>query len=52
MKLFKTQQTKFGQKLKNFDRRDAILTGVETRISSPIKVFRDGDFYSGADYRN
>lgn len=37
---------RFGHKLKNFDRRDALLTGMETRTSSPIKVFRDSDFCS------
>jgi uncharacterized FAD-dependent dehydrogenase len=40
---------RFGQKLKNFDRPDAVLTGMETRTSSPIKVFRDGDFCSSVN---
>ncbi|MCD7947661.1 MAG: FAD-binding protein [Oscillospiraceae bacterium] len=31
----------FGQKLKNFDRPDALLTGVETRSSSPVRILRD-----------
>ncbi len=31
----------FGRKLEGFDRTDAILTGVETRTSSPVRVRRD-----------
>ena len=30
-----------GKKLKGFDRGDAIMTGVETRSSSPVRIFRD-----------
>lgn len=30
-----------GRKLKGFDNPDAVLTGVETRSSSPVKLFRD-----------
>lgn len=30
-----------GRKLRGFDGRDAILTGVETRSSSPVRVLRD-----------
>ena len=30
-----------GRKLKGFDRPDAVLTGVETRSSSPVTVVRD-----------
>jgi uncharacterized FAD-dependent dehydrogenase len=36
----------FGQKIKGFDRHDAVLTGVETRTSSPIKMSRGDDFQS------
>src|SRR5450830_666625 len=36
----------FGNKIKNFDRPDAILTGVETRTSSPLKMPRGEDFQS------
>jgi uncharacterized FAD-dependent dehydrogenase len=39
----------FGRKLKNFDRSDAVLTGMETRTSSPIKVLRDDNFCSSLD---
>ncbi|MDX1491556.1 MAG: NAD(P)/FAD-dependent oxidoreductase [Pseudohongiellaceae bacterium] len=33
----------FGKQIKGFDRDDAILTGVETRTSSPIRIRRDRD---------
>lgn len=33
----------FARKLPGFDRHDAVLTGVETRTSSPIRIARDGD---------
>ncbi len=32
----------FGRQLHGFDRPDAILTGVETRSSSPVRLLRDG----------
>lgn len=31
----------FGKKIRGFDRNDAILTGIETRTSSPIRITRD-----------
>lgn len=31
----------FGRRLKGFDRRDAVLTGVESRSSSPLRILRD-----------
>jgi hypothetical protein len=31
----------FGKQIRGFDRPDAILTGVETRTSSPIRITRD-----------
>ncbi len=31
----------FGQKIKGFDMRDAVMTGVETRTSSPLRMARD-----------
>jgi uncharacterized FAD-dependent dehydrogenase len=31
----------FGKKIKGFDRPDAILTGIETRTSSPVRIKRD-----------
>ena len=36
----------FGRKIKGFDMADAVLTGVETRTSSPIKMTRGDDFQS------
>ena len=32
--------------IKGFDRADAVLTGVETRTSSPIRIQRGEDFQS------
>jgi uncharacterized FAD-dependent dehydrogenase len=34
----------FGQKIKGFDLYDAVLTGVETRTSSPLRIDRDTHF--------
>ena len=31
----------FGKQIRGFDRDDAVLTGVETRTSSPIRISRD-----------
>jgi uncharacterized FAD-dependent dehydrogenase len=36
----------FAKKIKGFDLPDAVLTGVETRTSSPIKMARGEDFQS------
>ncbi|MBA3772028.1 MAG: NAD(P)/FAD-dependent oxidoreductase [Ramlibacter sp.] len=36
----------FGRKIKGFDRADAVLTGVETRTSSPLKITRGEDYQS------
>jgi len=36
----------FGRKIQGFDRHDAVLTGVETRTSSPLKITRGADFQS------
>jgi uncharacterized FAD-dependent dehydrogenase len=36
----------FGRKLKGFDMPDAVLTGVETRTSSPLKIPRGEDLQS------
>lgn len=32
---------RFGRQLKGFDRYDAVLTGVESRSSSPVRLLRD-----------
>ncbi len=36
----------FGKKIRGFDRHDAVLTGVETRTSSPVRIRRGEDFQS------
>ena len=36
----------FGRQIKGFDRHDAVLTGVETRTSSPIRIRRGDDYQS------
>ena len=38
--------TAFGRRLAGFDRPDALLTGVETRTSSPIRIVRDEQLQS------
>ena len=34
----------FGKKMKGFDREDALLSGVESRTSSPVRIVRDKEF--------
>ena len=36
----------FGKQIRGFDMHDAVLTGVETRTSSPLKITRGDDFQS------
>lgn len=36
----------FGRKIKNFDMPKAVLTGVETRTSAPVRIIRGEDFQS------
>jgi uncharacterized FAD-dependent dehydrogenase len=36
----------FGRKIKGFDMADAVLTGVETRTSSPLRIERGQDLQS------
>jgi uncharacterized FAD-dependent dehydrogenase len=36
----------FAKQIRGFDRADAILTGVETRTSSPIRIMRGEDYQS------
>jgi uncharacterized FAD-dependent dehydrogenase len=38
--------TAFGKFLTNYDRPDALLTGVETRTSSPLRILRDDEMQS------
>ena len=36
----------FGRRIKGFDRPDAILSGIESRSSSPVRILRDEGFES------
>ena len=36
----------FGKKIRGYDMYDAVLTGVETRTSSPVKIARGANFQS------
>lgn len=38
---FVSGMEQFGMRLKGFDRSDAILSGVESRTSSPLRILRD-----------
>ncbi|MDD5365639.1 MAG: NAD(P)/FAD-dependent oxidoreductase [Gallionellaceae bacterium] len=41
----------FGRQIKGFDMNDALLTGVETRTSSPIRLTRDRTSYQSLNTR-
>ncbi|TGX55630.1 NAD(P)/FAD-dependent oxidoreductase [Sphingomonas gei] len=36
----------FGRQIANYDHPDAVMTGVETRTSSPVRITRGADFQS------
>ncbi len=36
----------FGRKIKGYDMASAVLTGVETRTSAPLRITRGADFQS------
>ncbi len=36
----------FGRQIPGFDRPDAILSGVESRTSSPVRILRDEELQS------
>ena len=36
----------FGRRIRGYDMPDAVLTGVETRTSSPVRIARGDDFQS------
>ena len=38
--------TEFGRKVRGFDRADAILAGIESRTSSPLRIVRDDNLES------
>ena len=35
----------FGRQIRGFDREDAILTGIETRTSSPVRITREAESF-------
>jgi uncharacterized FAD-dependent dehydrogenase len=41
----------FGQQLRGFDRADAVLTGVESRTSSPVRITRDAQSLQSLNVR-
>ncbi len=41
----------FGGQIRGFDRHDAVLTGVETRTSSPVHITRDADTLQSLNVR-
>ena len=43
---FKEALPVFGRQIARYDHPDAVMTGVETRTSSPIRITRDKDFQS------
>lgn len=44
LRAFKEAIPALGKKLYGFDDAEAILTAIETRSSSPVRILRDGDF--------
>jgi uncharacterized FAD-dependent dehydrogenase len=42
--------SKFGNKLKGFDGKDAILTGVESRSSSPVRILRNKETMQSTNF--
>lgn len=44
--MLKTGFCKFGQRMQGFDAEDTVLTGVETRTSSPVRIPRGEGFYT------
>jgi len=41
----------FGKQIRGFDRDDAVLTGVETRTSSPLRITRDNESLQSLNVR-
>jgi uncharacterized FAD-dependent dehydrogenase len=41
----------FGRQIPGFDRDDAVLTGVESRTSSPVRITRDGETLQSLNVR-
>ena len=44
LRAFKEAIPALGKKLCGFDDAEAVLTAIETRSSSPVRILRDGDF--------
>jgi len=43
---------RMGNKLRGFDSKDALLTGVESRSSSPVRIVRDKDTLQSLSFEN
>lgn len=41
----------FGKQIRGFDRDDAVLTGIETRTSSPVRITRDNETLQSLNLR-
>ena len=41
----------FGRQIRGFDRDDAVLTGIESRTSSPVRITRDADSLQSLNVR-
>ena len=41
----------FGRQIRGFDRDDAVLTGIESRTSSPLRITRDADTLQSLNVR-
>ena len=41
----------FGKQIRGFDRDDAVLTGVESRTSSPVRITRDAESLQSLNVR-
>jgi uncharacterized FAD-dependent dehydrogenase len=41
----------FGRQIRGFDRDDAVLTGIESRTSSPVRITRDRDSLQSVNLR-
>ena len=41
----------FGKQIRGFDRPDAVLTGIESRTSSPVRITRDAESLQSLNVR-
>ena len=39
----------FGKKIDGFDSADSIISGIESRTSSPVRIVRDDDYLSNIE---